>query len=207
MNYAKQRAIVTISLNMEDENKTTEELEFVPDEEGDTPELQQKIKKLKSSFKKCESERKEYLEGWQRAKADFINYRNDEGKRFEDMGRFVSTSLIQEMLPALDSFDLALHSFQLPAIGEARSWRPVSGSQSNEEHAILLIRAQFLDILRKRGLEEIIVAEGEEFNPEKHESVGEIESKHPAGTVAEAVQKGYTLRGKVIRPARVRIVK
>lgn len=180
---------------MEDENETTEELELVPDEEGDTPELQQKIKKLKSNFKKCESERKEYLEGWQRAKADFINYRNDEGKRFEDMGRFVSASLIQEVLPALDSFDLALHSFQLP----------VSSSQSNEEHAILLIRAQLLDILRKRGLEEIVVAEGEEFNPEKHESVGEIESKHPAGTVAEVVQKGYTLRVKVIRPARVRI--
>lgn len=183
---------------MEDENETTEELEFVPDdEEGDTPELQQKIKKLKSNFKKCESERKEYLEGWQRAKADFINYRNDEGKRFEDMGRFVSASLIQEMLTVLDSFDLALRSFQISA----------SGSQSNEEHAILLIRAQLLDILRKRGLEEIAIVEGEEFNPEKHESVGEIESKHPAGTVAEVVQKGYMFRGKVLRPARVRLSK
>lgn len=176
---------------MENENETTEELEFVPDEEGDTPELQQKIKKLKSNFKKCESERKEYLEGWQRAKADFINYRNDEGKRFEDMGRFVSASLIQEVLPALDSFDLALgHNLS-----------------SETEKGVLLIRSQFEDILKKRGMEHIMVNPGEEFNPEKHESVGEVESKHPAGTVVEVVQKGYTLRGKVLRPARVRLSK
>jgi len=179
------------------DNSIKEELEFVPDEEGDTPELQQKIKKIKTDLKKCGAERKEYLEGWQRAKADFINYKNDEGKRLEDMARFITAGLIQEFLPVLDSFDLALHSLQLS----------LSGSPQQENKGILLVYAQLMGVLKKRGLEEIAVREGEEFNPEKHESIGETESSHPAGNIAETVQKGYTSRGRVLRPARVRIAK
>lgn len=173
-----------------DEGKK-EDVEFIPDEEGALPDLQKKIKKLKEELKKCEAERKEYLEGWQRAKADFINYRNDEGKRFEDMGRFVTAGLIQEVLPVLDSFDLAL-GHGLPA---------------EVEKGVLLIRSQFEDILKKRGLEQIKVEIGEEFNPEKHESMGEVESDKPAGVIAEIVQRGYLFRDRVLRPARVRIAK
>lgn len=174
-------------------NNTTkkDEVELIPDEEGDFPDLQKKLKKLKEELKKCEAERKEYLEGWQRAKADFINYRHDEGKRFEDMGRFVTAGLVQEVLPVLDSFDLAL-GHGLPA---------------EIEKGVLLIRSQFEDILKKRGLETIEVKAGEKFNPEKHESIGEVESDLPQGTVAEVVQRGYLFRGRVLRPARVRLSK
>lgn len=180
------------------EEKDTGEVEFIPDEEHNLPDLQKKIKKIKDSLNKCETERREYLEGWQRAKADFINYKNDEGRRFEDMARFVTTGLIQEVLPVLDSFDLALRSFQLST---------PSLQQKDEEHGILLIRSQLVDLLKKRGLEEIKVEVGEEFNPERHESIGEVESGKPAGTIAEVVQRGYFLREKVLRPARVRLAK
>lgn len=178
---------------MPDKNKTTEEdLEVVPDEEGGiSPDAQKKFKQLKENLKRCEIDRKEYLEGWQRAKADYINYKNDEGKRFEDMGRFVTAGFVQEILPVLDSFDLAL-GHDLP---------------SETEKGILLIRSQFEDVLRKRGLEQIKVEPGEKFNPEKHESVGEVASEFSEGTIAEEVQKGYALRGKVLRPARVRLSK
>lgn len=137
-------------------------------------------------------ERQEYLEGWQRAKADCINYKNEEGKRLEDMGRFITEGLIKDMLPALDSFDLALgHS-----VG------------AEVERGILLIRSQVMDVLKKRGVEEIEVKKGASFDPNHHESIGEepvdgLES----GTIAEGVQKGYMLRGRVIRPARVKLVK
>jgi len=139
----------------------------------------------------CEKEKQEYLAGWQRAKADHINYRKDEAKRFEDMARFVTAGLIQDVLPVLDSFDLALSH----------------GASSEIEKGILLIKSQLGDILKKRGLEEIKISPGEQFDPEKHESVGEIESEHPAGTIAEEVQKGYYFQGRVLRPTRVRLVK
>lgn len=176
---------------MSEDKIATEEIELIPDEEGDFPDLRQKIKKSKEKLAICEKERKEYLEGWQRAKADHINYRNDEGKRFEDMARFVTAGLIQEVLPVLDSFELALGHGIAPDV----------------EKGILLIRSQFEDILKRRGLEQISVATGEEFNPEKHESIGEIESEVLPGKIAEVVQRGYIFRERVLRPARVRISK
>lgn len=182
---------------MSDENERqipaeqSEDLEMIPDEENLAPDVQIKLKKLKDALKKCETERKEYLDGWQRAKADHINYRKDEGKRFEDMAQLVTAGLVQEILPVLDSFDLAL-SHGLP---------------KEVEKGVLLIRSQLEEVLQKRGLDEIEVKEGEEFNSEKHESLGEVESEEPEGRVAEIVQRGYLFRERVLRPARVRISK
>ena len=189
---------------MDEEEKQSDEIELVPDEEGNLPDLQKKVKSVKEDLKRCETEKKEYLEGWQRAKADYINFRNDEGRRMEDMSRFISAELIQEMLPVFDSFDLAFRIFTLQNSG---GQAPLHKLPSDVERGVLLIRSQFADILRKRGLEQIKVEPGEQFNPERHESVGEIESEHPEGTVAEEVQKGYLLRGKIIRPTRVRLAK
>lgn len=139
----------------------------------------------------CEKEKQEYLAGWQRAKADHINYRKDDAKRFEDMARFVIAGLIQDVLPVLDSFTLALSHGLPPEV----------------ERGVLLIRSQFCDILKKRGLEEILIRAGEQFDPEKHESIGEMESEYPSGSIAEEVQKGYYFQGKVLRPVRVRLAK
>lgn len=153
-----------------------------------------KENKEEDELGKCRTEREEYLAGWQRAKADFINYRKEEAKRFEDLARFMTSSVLADLLPVLDSFDLAFSG------GAAQN----SGS---DERGMLLIRAQFEDILKKRGLEEIAAVPGEPFDPEKHESVGELESEHSAGSVAEVVQRGYTFQGRVLRPVRVRITK
>lgn len=177
-------------MNDEPEN-SGEELELVPDEEGGLPDLQAKIKKLKAELVRSEKERKEYLDGWQRAKADLINYKKEEGRRFEELARFAGTSLIEEILPVLDSFDLAL----------------AGNSDKGMERGIMLIRSQLEDVVRKRGIAVIQVQPGDIFNPEKHESIGEVESDKPAGSIAEAVQRGYELSGRVIRPARVRLVK
>ena len=60
-------------------------------------------------------------------------------------------------------------------------------------------------MLKKRGLVPIPIHEGDAFNPEKHESIGEIKSDAPTGSIAEEVQRGYMLRENVLRPARVRL--
>jgi molecular chaperone GrpE len=172
-------------------NDDKNDITIDPDEESANTAITEKTKKLRDDLKQCESEKKEYLDGWQRAKADFINYKKDEGARMEDMAQFIMTGLIQDILPVLDSFDLAL-SHKLP---------------KDVEKGVLVIRSQFMDIMHKRGLEEIVLAAGEPFNPEIHESIGEVESKMPHDAIAEEVQKGYRLRGKVIRPARVRLAK
>lgn len=170
-----------------------DDIEMVPDDDdaaqsGADP--QARIAKLKEELKRVEAERREYLDGWQRAKADLANYKRDEGKRFEEFAKFASADLIADIVQALDSFDLALQH-EMP---------------KDVERGIILIRSQLEDTLRKRGLE-VIHAKGERFDPALHESVGEVESKESEGTIVEELQKGYRLAGKVIRPARVKISK
>lgn len=178
------------SIDLGDKNDENQDLEILPDEEIKNIDISQRIEKLKNELGKCNDERKEYLDGWQRAKADFINYKKDESKRFQEMAQYVAGGLIQDLLPVLDSFDLALGH----------------GMSSDVEKGVLLIKSQFLDVLKKRGLE-VMDTGGQKFNPEFHESVGEAESDMKEGMIIEEIQKGYTLNGQVLRPARVKIVK
>lgn len=142
---------------------------------------------INKELEKCKNEREEYLNGWKRAKADLINYQKEEAKRFEEMVKFANAGMIRELIAVLDSFDLAANSL--------------------ESKGVLMIRAQLEDIMRKHGLEMAGAGVGEQFNPSLHESIGETESQHPAGTIAEEITKGYLLNGRVIRPARVKLSK
>ena len=167
------------------------DVELVPDEEGEMPDLQTRIKRLKADRAICDRERKEYLDGWQRAKADMINYKKDEMRRFEELARYATGGLLQELISVLDNFDLALGT---PLPPEA-------------EKGIVLIRGQLENILRKQGVEAMEEKEGAPFNPEMHEAIGEEESAASAGAIARVLQKGYRLQGRIIRPARVKLSK
>ena len=83
-----------------DQKKKNEETAAAPPAtEASTPE---------ERLKKCEAERQEYLDGWKRARADFINYQKDEARRFEEFAKFASAALLEDLLLVLDSFDLAI---------------------------------------------------------------------------------------------------
>ncbi len=143
-------------------------------------------------LEKCEKDKEEYLNGWKRAKADLINYQKEEAKRLEELLKFGNIDLIRDFIPVLDSFDLAL---------------TVLEKEGKAEKGIYMIRAQLEDVLKKRGFERMTVAVGNPFDPNLHESVGEIESGEPAGTIAMEVERGYLLNGRVVRPARVKLAK
>ena len=167
----------------------TDDIEMLPDEESEEAH-EPKIKKLRDALKASEAEKAEYLAGWQRAKADLINYKKDEAKRIGELAGYATENLITEISQVLDSFDLALRH-DMP---------------KDVEKGIIMIRSQLEDALRRRGLE-IIHALNQPFDPAFHESVGEIESEKPEGTIVEELQKGYKIKGKVVRPARVKISK
>jgi len=143
---------------------------------------------------KCEKERDEYLDGWKRAKADLINYKKDEAKRFEAVIKFSNEGLILNLVNVLDSFDLALVALENKA-------------DSKKEKGLYLIRQQLEDILKQNGLERIIISVGQLFDPSLQEAVAEIESDKQSGTIIEEVERGYLLNGKLIRPARVKVAK
>lgn len=152
---------------------------------------EQKIKQLEEQLKKCEAERDEYLNGWKRAKADYINKEKDETKRFEEVAKFANKELVRDLITILDSFDLAVSAMK-------------DGEHSG---GFNLIRSQLEDTLKRHGLEQIAVAVGAPFDPGLHEAIAEVESESPPGTVAEEVERGFLFNGRVIRPARVKLSK
>lgn len=150
------------------------------------------LEKLKKELEECQKLREEYLAGWQRAKADFENYKKDEIKRQKEFIAFANQNLINEILPILDNFDIAVDS--LPKDLAENLW--IKG--------ILNIDIQLRDILRKNGIEEIKVKKGDKFDPNFHEAIA---SEEDGDEIVEVFQKGYLLNGRVIRPVRVKIGK
>ena len=150
------------------------------------------IETLKEKLAQVEKMRDEYLSGWQRAKADFINYKKEELGRLEEIGKYGLEDLIYELINIMDNFDLSLSTLEKSG--------PV-------EKGIYMIRSQIADTLKKRGLEKIEIKPGDEFNPQVAEALSEIESERPPGTVVDVIETGYKLYDKIIRPARVRISK
>jgi molecular chaperone GrpE len=147
---------------------------------------------LEQNLKKCEEERDEYLNGWKRAKADFINYKKEEAERFREFAKISNEALISELLVVLDSFNLGL---------------TVLEKGNPAEKGMRLIKSQLEDTLKKYGLERIAAKPGDEFDPNRHEGLGEVESNEKSGSIAEVVEVGYTLNGRVIRPAKVQVSK
>lgn len=158
----------------------------------------------------CQKERDEYLNGWKRAKADLLNYKKEEAKRFETVMKFANEFLIRELISVLDSFDLALISFD-NARTNTDSARTNIKNGSHEfavwQKGFYLIRQQLEDVLKHRGLERIIILVGQQFDINFQEVIAEIESDKISGTIIEEVERGYLLNGKLIRPARVKIAK
>ncbi len=146
----------------------------------------------KEGAEEIKKQRDEYLAGWQRAKADFLNYRKEELMRFEEIAKYGNENLVRELITILDNFDLGLSALEKSG--------PV-------EKGIYIIRSQILDILKKRGLEKLDIKIGEEFNPSVAEAISEGESEKQPGIILEIIETGYKLHDKILRPARVKISK
>ncbi len=144
----------------------------------------------KNELEKCRAERDEYLNGWKRAKADLVNFQKDEAKRLEEAMQFGHKAFVKELIVVLDSFDLALGSM---------------GDKA--EKGVYMIRAQLEDVMKKYGLERMVVEVGKPIDHRLHEAIIAVESDKPADTIIEEVERGYLLYGKVIRPARVKVAK
>ena len=148
---------------------------------------------MEQNLEECGKKAEEYLNGWKRAQADLINYKKDETKRLEEAIKFGNSILIRDLLTVLDSFDLAVAALEKSG--------PV-------DKGIYLIRSQLGDVLKRHGLEKLTVSVGQPFDANLQEAIAEIEgSGKPPNIVVEEVEAGYTLNGRLIRPARVKVSK
>jgi len=152
-------------------------------------------KKLRDRLKTCVEEKQEYLDGWQRAKADFQNFKKEVDKDKARISDMTKEELLFDILPVMDSFNLAF--------ANKEAWE---GVDKNWRNGVEYIYSQLKTALEQNKVEEINPI-GEEFDPLKHNSVEvtETEDEKKDNTVAEVVQMGYSLNGKIIRPARVKV--
>ncbi len=157
------------------------EVEPVTAAEEDVDTLRQVLAEEKT---KAES----YLASWQRAQADFINYKRRAEQEKEEIGKFANAMLMTGLLPVIDDLERAFAA--IPARLAKMSW--IDG--------IRLIERKLEASLETQGLSPI-KALGEPFDPNLHEAV--MHGKGKEGMVVQELQKGYRLHERVIRPAMV----
>ena len=154
------------------------------------------VKKLKETLTACKKERQEYLSGWQRAQADYANLKKDEERDRARFVKFATEMLLKELLPALDSFHTAF--------GNKEAWEKVD---LNWRMGVQHIYTQLRSVLERHGVSLIEPKIGEPFDPKHHQSVGTatVEKKEQEHTVVAVLQKGYSLHGKIVEPAKVQV--
>jgi molecular chaperone GrpE len=192
-------------MNAKNQKSDNEELIYA-DEEGeiDEAQLREKLGKMREKLKRCSEEKQGYLTGWQREKADFINFRR---RQDEQMGEWMKTAqagVLGDILPVIDTLDAGIRNLEFKPL-RCNSGELNGSAEKNESH-LEGIKKQLMEILKKHGLEEIECL-GEKFNPEFHEAIGTVESDKEEGVVIEEAQKGYLLNGKVLRTSKVKVSK
>lgn len=154
---------------------------------------EKEIKELKEKIKKLEARVEENLNGWKRAKADYINLQKETEKKQKELIEFANAGLILQILPIYNHLKLAYNHKPEVQDEELKKWIEGIGH----------IKKQVQDTLKNLGIEEIKTI-GEKFNPEFHEAV---EKKKVEGKVKEEiieeVKPGYMMHGKILEPAKV----
>ncbi|MGE5606231.1 MAG: nucleotide exchange factor GrpE [Bacteroidota bacterium] len=163
-------------------------------EKAEADEIDAKIGRLEEELATLRQEKDSLYNKMLRAQADFENFRRRSKQEFEQLCLYSGEELMKKILPVLDSMERAVACFDT-ANDNARSW----------QEGIVLILRQFQNILQADGLEEV-PAVNEPFNPELQEAVLQEESDAvQCPTVVEQMQKGYKYKGKLIRPALVKV--
>jgi len=175
--------------NTEVENQTTEQGQkaeaLMPVEPSTlTPE---QLEELKQRAAKAD----EHWDRLLRTTADFDNYKKRASREKQEAVKYANESLLEKLIPVLDTFDMALAATQNGKTEAVQSLQT----------GISMVHQQLKAVLASAGLEEVD-ATGKIFDPNLHEAVSQRETADvPEGTVVQQVRKGYKLNGRLLRPA------
>lgn len=154
--------------------------------------MQEEIEALKGQVEKLTGDLQEKKDRLLRLQADFDNFRRRSAKEREEISAVVTQNFCKDMLLLLDNFERAM----------AAETKDVEAFQKGVE----MIFTQFQEVLKKNGLEQI-EAVGQKFDPNFHQAVMRVEDPEKEDdTVAQELQKGYMVKGRVIRPSMVQVV-
>ncbi|MFD2926020.1 nucleotide exchange factor GrpE [Halobacillus naozhouensis] len=179
------------------EEKDQQEQEIIePETDEETVEFdreQSETEESSDELSQLQQEKEEVQNRLLRLQADYDNFRRRTSKEREADRKYRSQSIVEELIPVLDNFERAL---QVEVDGD---------TAQNFANGMKMVYDQFLEALVKEGVEEI-PAQGEEFDPNLHQAVMQVEDDNfESNVVVEQLQKGYRLNDRVIRPAMVKV--
>ncbi|MEK7576949.1 MAG: nucleotide exchange factor GrpE [Patescibacteria group bacterium] len=166
-----------------------DEIEILEDNAG----FAEKLSKIKKDLEVCRQEKDEYLGGWKRAKADYMNAEREFSARLETTNQYAETRILKELLEVADGFDNAF---------------ALDPPESQWLEGVRRIYSQIEKIFSKYGVVKM-VTKNSEFDPSIHEAVEVVKTdqeKDDNKVVGEA-QAGYMMGDRVLRPARVKVSK
>jgi len=173
------------------ESPEVEEQEQPQEEREERDELEE----LKSELEETQAQAAEYLDGWQRAQAEFSNYKKRQEAERRQMWARATADVLRKILPVVDDFERALAT--MPDDLKQLTWC----------EGVFLIKAKLDAILDSEGVKPIDTG-GQTFDPVYHEAVTYEEAEgYEEGQIIGEVQRGYILDERVLRPALVRVAK
>ena len=168
-----------------------ETLEVVEALEDDSISVEEKMDLIKAAWEASEAKAAEYLDGWQRAKAEFANYKKRINRDLDQYRKDAVGKVVRNYLPIIDDLERALKD------------RPTDGQTAAWANGIELVYRKLAKTLENEGVTRI-EAEAAMFDPNLHEAVAQIDSPdHESGQIVDVLQAGYMIGERVLRPARV----
>ena len=166
------------------------------DEEGNSfASGPQAVVKLRARLKAADAKAQEYLDGWQRSKAEFINLRKRDAEEKKDLIKFANQKLVADILPVLDSFEMAF--------ANKEAWEK---ADKNWRLGVEYIYTQLKSSLEKHGLTEVNPI-GLKFDPSRDNPIEMVptENETEDGMIMTVIQKGYNLNSKLFRSPSVKV--
>jgi len=150
---------------------------------------------LRGELEEWQAKANENLDGWQRARAEFANYKKRIEREKSQMRQNAAAEIIMRFLDAVDDLERALKN------------RPQEGDGAEWAAGVDLIYRKFLAIMEAEGVT-LMPADGQFFDPNQHEAIShEDNDKFESGQIIEVVKPGYLIGDRVLRPALVRVAK
>jgi molecular chaperone GrpE len=179
---------------MADDNQTIDNVDNV-----DEPAPAEAAEDLQPALAAAQAKAAEYLEGWQRARAEFANYKRRVEKEQGETQQNATARAVGRFLDVFDDFDRAMQDRPAPEAGPEAFARWADG--------IGLIQRKLQNVLDAENVERI-AAEGTTFDPNVHEAVThEVSDGHEPGQVIGVIRHGYKIGDRIIRPALVRVAR
>ncbi len=150
---------------------------------------------LRSELTQAQDEAKGHHERYLRTLADMENLRKRTQREKEELSKFANENIIKEILPVIDNLERAVEH---ATVSET--------SDSGLLEGVQMTLVQFSQVIERFGVVPVD-AQGQMFDPNLHQAMGQIESDLPVNTVVQQMQKGYQLNGRLLRPAFVMIAK